>query len=79
LLILILVPLFTELFITDSWSPLLRNLLSWMPSSILLDMYRYSFASAYPVARLWSGAAVLASLAGVIYLLAGWRMQRFYR
>jgi ABC-2 type transport system permease protein len=79
LLILILVPLFAQLFITDSWSPLLRTLLSWMPSSILLDMYRYSFASAYPVARLWSGMAVLASLTGGIFLLAGWRMQRVYR
>lgn len=79
LLILLLVPLFAQLFITDSWSPLLRTLISWMPSSILLDMYRYSFASAYPVARLWSGVTVLASLVGAIFLLAGWRMQRVYR
>ena len=79
LLILLLVPLFVQLFITDSWSPLLRSLLSWMPSSILLDMYRYSFASTYPAARLWSGVAVLASLVGGIFLLAGWRLQRAYR
>jgi hypothetical protein len=79
LLMALLVPVFAQLFITESWSPLVRAVLTWMRSSIMLNLYRFSLAGAYPAAQLWSSAAVLAAMAGVIYLLAGWRMQRLNR
>jgi ABC-2 type transport system permease protein len=72
----LLAPTIVQFFINENWSSSIKALIAWMPGSLMLDLYRFSAAGEYPIVPLLSSAAALGVMAGILFLLAGWRIQR---
>jgi ABC-type Na+ efflux pump permease subunit len=79
LIMAMLAPAIVQLFIRENWSSSIKSVIAWTPGSLMLNLYRLSTAGEYPVVPLISSAAALGAMAGLIFLLAGWRMQRLNR
>ncbi len=79
LLLLVLLPAMIGFLVSSSWPVFVRDLIAWLPGSLMLNLYRLSMTGEVPSARLWAKAAALAALAGAIYVLVGWRIQRLGR
>lgn len=79
LLLVMIMPAMAGFLINPSWPEIVREAVSWLPGSLMLNLYRLSVAGEVPLERLWSNAAALAAMAGAIYLLVGWRIQKLDR
>lgn len=76
LIAVMLAPTILQFFLNENWSSSIKSLIVWMPGSLMLNLYRLSTAGAYSIAPLLSSAAALGAMAGILFLVAGWRIQR---
>lgn len=79
LITVMLAPLIVQFFAYENWSSWIQILLAWMPGTLMLNLYRLSTAGEHLFLPFLSSAAALGAMAGVLFLLAGWRVQRLNR
>jgi len=78
LLVFIMAALVRVLDISDL-PPLLNAFIEWFPSTAMVKLFQISMAGDFPMALLWTNAAVLVFSAGIIFLLVELLIRRSYR
>lgn len=79
ILLLVLVPTIAQFFIRQGWPAIVRELLPWTPGSVMINLFRFSTVGQVPAGLLWTNLAALTGMAGVVFLLVGWRVRRLHR
>lgn len=75
----VLVPVMAQFFANPSWPSIVGQAIAWMPGPLLFTLYRLASIELVPAQQLWSSALALAGMAGLVLLLAAWRVQRLSR
>jgi len=79
LLLLLLASALVELWVVSGAPAIVRQVTTWLPGPLMLNLFRLSAAGEVPASQLWPYAGALAGMAAVVYLLVGWRLQRWGR
>ncbi|HSR47445.1 MAG TPA: ABC transporter permease, partial [Anaerolineales bacterium] len=79
ILMLMLVPVMLEIFVAETAPAIVRMLIDWSPSGMMMDLFRYSVAGEVPMAQLWLSAGLLLAMALGVYGLATFRLRLYDR
>jgi ABC-type Na+ efflux pump permease subunit len=79
LMLMMIVPTLVQALGVTSLPMIVQAIFRWVPTTLMLDLFRLSVAGAVPGAQLWSSAAALVAMAGAVFLLATWRLRQYDR
>jgi len=79
LLLLLIASALVELWVVSGAPAIVRQIATWLPGPLMLNLFRLSAAGEVPAALLWPYAGALVAMAAVVYLLVGWRMRAWDR
>lgn len=76
LLILLILPVASQLFDSTNWSPLIQFILAWSPGTMIMNLYHSSMMGVLSLTQLLPKLLGLAVWIGLIYILVWWFIRR---
>jgi ABC-2 type transport system permease protein len=77
LLLLLIASAFVELWVMAGASAAAQAVATWLPGSLMMNLFRLAAAGQFPPGQFWMQAGGLAAMSVVAYLLLGWRLRRW--
>ncbi len=74
-IIVVLIPTVAQFFVRSNLPELVKNVLDWMPGTLMINLFRTSVIGEVPLRLLATNAGALAGMAAVLYLVVNWRIR----